>query len=249
MYQEERIYQILQLLKNRKTLSNREIMDSLKVSRDTARRDIIRLVAEGGAIRTHGGIAVPSFSDEIQEYRVRIDMNSEEKAAIGEYASGRLEDGRLYFFDASTTVLQMCRALDKPVNCYTNSLDNLSILMEKGGDIHLLGGKVNPKNRFIYGNEAITIIDELYFDVAFLGVAAIHEDGFYVADQEDAFIKKHVARRAKAVWMLADHQKFSNHGRYRALSFAEADGLITDREVPELLECRMRDAGVKVEIM
>ena len=53
MYQEERIYKILEILKAKKTMTNQEIMDQFHISRDTARRDIVRLVNENLAVRTH----------------------------------------------------------------------------------------------------------------------------------------------------------------------------------------------------
>lgn len=44
MYQEERLYQIMNLLREKKSLSKQEIMERFNISRDTARRDIICLV-------------------------------------------------------------------------------------------------------------------------------------------------------------------------------------------------------------
>ena len=61
MYQEERIYKILKLLREKKSLSNQEIMEKFNISRDTARRDILKLVDEGVAVRTHGGITKPEL--------------------------------------------------------------------------------------------------------------------------------------------------------------------------------------------
>lgn len=58
VYQEERIYKILEILKAKKTMTNQEIMDQFHISRDTARRDIVRLVNENLAVRTHGGITL-----------------------------------------------------------------------------------------------------------------------------------------------------------------------------------------------
>jgi DeoR/GlpR family transcriptional regulator of sugar metabolism len=46
MYQEERLYQIMNLLRKKKSLSKQEIMSTFNISRDTARRDIICLVEQ-----------------------------------------------------------------------------------------------------------------------------------------------------------------------------------------------------------
>lgn len=53
MYQEERLYQIMNLLRKKKSLSKQEIMSTFNISRDTARRDIICLVEQKIALRTH----------------------------------------------------------------------------------------------------------------------------------------------------------------------------------------------------
>ena len=71
MYQEERVYQILELLKKEKTLTNQDIMNKFNISRDTARRDIIKLVNEGLATRTHGGITLTSLHSPIDNYHNR----------------------------------------------------------------------------------------------------------------------------------------------------------------------------------
>jgi len=221
-------------------------MESLQVSRDTARRDIIRLVEEGGAIRTHGGIALPVIADEIQEYRVRFGMNPEEKAAIADAALPFVKEEQLCFFDVSTTVFHLCRLLSAPLLCYTNSLDNLTVLMERGIDVHLIGGKVNVKNRFVYGGEALAMLEKLHFDIAFLGAAAIHEDGFYVADQEDAIIKNIVAKRSEKVFVLAGQEKNRKRGRYQTLSFSDVNYLITSGEMPPQVREPMQKAGIQI---
>lgn len=81
MYQEERIYKILEILKDKKTMTNQEIMDQFHVSRDTARRDIVRLVNENLAIRTHGGITLNNVH-QIGSYQIRKQENEEIKMKL-----------------------------------------------------------------------------------------------------------------------------------------------------------------------
>ena len=47
-----------------------EIMDQFHISRDTARRDIVRLVSENLAVRTHGGITLNDVH-QIGNYQTR----------------------------------------------------------------------------------------------------------------------------------------------------------------------------------
>ena len=90
MYQEERIYQILKLLKEKKTMTNQEIMDYFHISRDTARRDIVRLVNENLAVRTHGGITLNDVH-QIGSYQIRKQENEEIKNKIGKVAVSLIE--------------------------------------------------------------------------------------------------------------------------------------------------------------
>lgn len=72
MYQEERLLLILEYLNKNQSMSVNEICDRFQISRDTARRDVLKLVEQGAAIRTHGGIALPTLNETILAYRERI---------------------------------------------------------------------------------------------------------------------------------------------------------------------------------
>ncbi len=56
MYQEQRFERILMLLGERGNLSVKEMVDELRVSKDTVRRDFYCLSQRNLAQRTHGGI-------------------------------------------------------------------------------------------------------------------------------------------------------------------------------------------------
>lgn len=249
MYQEERLYKILNMLKEQKTLSNQQIMETFDISRDTARRDIIRLVEEGVAIRTHGGITMPTLQNEVKDYLNRMAINSAEKNLLGKFAAKYLKPDQMCFFDVSTTIQALCHAVEEPVYAYTNSLDNLNVLIQKQCEIHLLGGKVNIKNRFLYGSATAEALQTLYFDIAFLGAAAVSEDGIYVTDQEDAYIKKIVANHAKFVCVIADREKFTKHSRHLALKYEAIDLIITNDQIPSELFSILKKALVRVEVV
>lgn len=62
MYQQERLSKIMKLLEEKEVLSSQEIMEAFRISRDTARRDIVKLSEKGAVIRTHGGIGAAANS-------------------------------------------------------------------------------------------------------------------------------------------------------------------------------------------
>ena len=248
MYQEERIYQILKLLKEKRTLSNQEIMDLFGISRDTARRDIVRLVEEGVAVRTHGGITMPALHSEIVPYKKRLPMNLEVKKQLAQKAAGLFRPGQLCFMDAATTVAQIYSHIPKDVTVYTNSCDNITCFENNGCEVHIMGGRLDTSNYFVYGSEVLNQMDGIRFDMAFLGAASINEDGIYVEDQEDAFVKRKAAQRAAVVCVIADDSKYLKTSRFRSVSFEQLDILITNQLPPEEVQQRMKEAGVKIKI-
>ncbi|WP_440895639.1 DeoR/GlpR family DNA-binding transcription regulator [Amphibacillus sp. Q70] len=249
IYQEERLVKILDHLQMHHQASNQDICNMLNISRDTARRDIIKLVEEGTAIRTHGGIALPHFKEEVKAYKDRLTTGSMQKLMIGKVGSTYISDGELCFLDVSTTIKFLCENLRVHSTIYTHSLDNAEILSTKDNiQLYLLGGAFNQKNRFFYGSEMTSQLNDLYFDKAFLGSAGILNDGIYFADQEDAYIKKIISKRAKQVFLLADYEKFNHSSHYKAMSISDVDTLITDKEPPNNFIEILNNQGVIVEL-
>lgn len=248
MYQEERVFRILQALKLRTTLSNQEIMSMFGISRDTARRDIVRLVGEGAAARTHGGITLPALISEIQSYRNRISHNVEVKRSLARRAAVHLAGHDLLFLDVSTTVEELCEYIPDTASVFTHSLCNVGRLTEKACEVTMLGGRLNRKNRFFSGGVTLAQIEEIRFDMAVLGAAAVHEDGIYFEDGDDAEVKRKAVSRSRTVMLVADDGKFLKTSRYRAAGFADIGIVVTNRRPPERTVAALRNAGTRVDV-
>lgn len=237
MYQEERICKIMELLRQRKTLSNAEIMETFHISRDTARRDILMLVEEGFVVRTHGGVTLLNRQIAVPHYQERICENEAVKKELALRASSYFAKDQVCFMDASTTIVQICNYVPDSAIVYTNSLDNIDKMVGKKAAIHILGGKLNRENRFFYGCETINQINDIHFDIAFIGASAIGKDGIYSEDAEDAAIKKTAAKRAAFRCVVADASKFIKRGKFKGVPFENVDVIISNKmPQPDLLE-------------
>lgn len=93
MYQEERLISIIDYLKEHKRISVEQICSLFGVSRDTARRDLVKLQEQGAIIRTRGGAILPTVHDEVKDYSGRLGMVSEEKSMIGKAAASLIREG------------------------------------------------------------------------------------------------------------------------------------------------------------
>lgn len=233
MYQQERLLTILEYLNKHNKMSIHDICERLNVSRDTARRDIIKLIEQGTAMRTHGGISLPIWSDKLHAYKERLNEYSENKKNIAQKAVSFITDNEHYFLDVSTNVRFLAEFIDKNITVFTHSLDNIEILSEQDNvKISTIGGCLNKRNRFFYKPGFTEILDGILFDAAFLGAAAITPEGMYYDDEEDAFIKKAIIKQSSKVILLSECQKFQKRSYYKGVDWDQIDIFITDNMPP-----------------
>ncbi|BCZ44570.1 HTH-type transcriptional repressor GlcR [Clostridium gelidum] len=249
MYQEERLLKVLEYLNEHNSMSIHDICEMFNVSRDTARRDIVKLINQGTAIRTHGGISLPVLKNAIKEYRERIEAYSEEKKSISKKALEFIEEGKHYFFDVSTIVSFLAQEVDKSIWVFTHSLDNIEILSEKENiNVNSIGGSLNHKNRFFYKGDCVNYFEGIRFDTAILGAASITEDGIYYVDEEDALIKQAAVKRSDIVIVLAEYEKFKCLSYYRGVNWNQIDIIITDKMPPSVFVDIIESYDIKLII-
>ncbi|RHW37990.1 DeoR/GlpR transcriptional regulator [Neobacillus notoginsengisoli] len=241
MYQEERLEFIIDFLKKHNRISVEQICSLLDVSRDTARRDLVRLEKEKKIVRTRGGAILPSVHNEVKNYTNRLHTVTAEKKMIGNKAASLIYPGDRVILDTSTTV-QACAEQIENMECtiITNSINQAEVLSSKPEiDIQLLGGKLQKEHRFLYGSTVIEKLSEYYVDKVFIGVVGISENGLTIAHEEDGLVKRKMIQQAKQVIVLADHTKLGNTDFFRFADLRDIDLLITDttpqKEFRELL--------------
>ncbi|WP_026886301.1 DeoR/GlpR family DNA-binding transcription regulator [Clostridium beijerinckii] len=167
--------------------------------------------------------------DNICSYKERLKLNVDEKTRIVEKAVKFIHNNQTYFFDVSTSIEFLSRSLDKKATVFTHSIDNFDILSEKSGMVvNLIDGRFNKKNRFFYKTNYEECLNGVEFESAFIGAGAIKSDGIYYENQEDAYIKREIVKRAKKVILLAEHQKYEKDALYKGLSLDQANIIIVD---------------------
>ncbi|RJX40567.1 DeoR/GlpR transcriptional regulator [Paenibacillus pinisoli] len=233
MYQEERLLKILGYLKEHHAISVMDICSLLGISRDTARRDIVKLVQQGVVIRTHGGVALPQLKKELATYQDRLIAESDRKRIIGETAAELIHDGETVILDVSTTVQCLAEHMKaSELMAITHSIDIVSILSGREDlQVYVLGGYLHARDRRLYGPSVIDKLKEVRADKTFIGAAAIQSDGLYYPHEDDVSVKKEMARRSDQVIVVADFTKFTRKSVYR-LDFDWIDIIVTDQSIP-----------------
>lgn len=232
MFQEERLMHILQHLRQNRRISVEEICAKFGVSRDTARRDIVRLEEQGAIIRTRGGAILPTLSKLVDDYDTRLATKPHNKKAIGRFGAALIRPGDYVIMDSSTTVQEAAEALAGKDNVVvTNSIDIAGLLIRKEGvSVHLIGGQLHKKQRFVYGAKAIAMIGDYQVDKVLLGACGITADGLSNPYEEESLLIREMMCRADQVIVLADHSKFGKRLFHRVAGLDAVDILVTDRE-------------------
>ncbi|WHY87118.1 DeoR/GlpR family DNA-binding transcription regulator [Neobacillus novalis] len=241
MYQEERLVSIMDFLQKHNRISVEQICTIFDVSRDTARRDLVRLEEDKAIVRTRGGAILPSVHDEVKSYSKRLNFVTEEKQVIGIKAASLIYPGDRVILDASTTV-QACAEQIKNMDCtiITNSINQAEVLSSNQEiNIQLLGGTLQQEHRFLYGSTVIEKLSDYHVDKVFIGVVGISEKGLTIAHEEDGLVKRKMIQQSKQVIVLADHTKLGHTDFFRFADLQDVDLLITDqtpsKEFRELL--------------
>ena len=121
---------------------------------------------------------------------------------------------------------------------YSHSLDiAIQLSSHSQVDVHLLGGKFYPKNRFYYDANQAHILDNLRFDLAFFGASSLANGEVTFEDAEDVAVKSLVFERTRTKVLVAECAKFHQHANYYLARLQQFDYWITDQKPsPEILK-------------
>ena len=252
LYLIERQNKILNLLKERKRVTVRDLSTFFKISEVTVRNDLKELANSGKIIRTHGGAIYIDNSEIEGIYNYRKNKNVIQKKKIAKLASTLINDGEVIFIDASTTASHIVPFLyDKmELTVVTNSIEIAHTLaISSLINILLIGGKIRREALSTTGYPVDYILKDINLSKAFMGASGFTiEDGLSDVNQEEINIKKSIVEKSKSLIALADSSKW---GKVSFGTFAETNSIdvfITDDKVSKKLVEKLISINVKVLI-
>lgn len=232
----------MERLEKEKSLTLQDIMQLTGVSRDTARRDTIKLTDSNLVIRTYGGISLANSFNKIDGYLGRTDQELRVKKQIAKEASKLLLEKQTVYLDVSTTISLLPQYLaNRNINlAVTNSIDIADQFLKTTSiPTTILGGTLNRESRSVTGGYPIWELTKYRFDSSFLSCAGINNQGIYYAREEDIAMKQAVREKSNKIVLLCDHTKINLSHNYLVYSFEEIDYLITNKNIPEELVVRI----------
>jgi DeoR/GlpR family transcriptional regulator of sugar metabolism len=250
MLVEERLAKIQEIVEKKKNVTIEELVDQLNVSKDTVRRDLIKLEKKGVLKRTYGGAISGKKEALIMGYEERSKIYSTPKKKIAKAAEPLISEFSSVIFDSSTTVEAVIPLLaSKSLTAITNSLTHAVELAKHGNkDIKVVGGKLHQIQLFLYGSDTVLELSQYRVDYTLLGVFAITGSGLYIHTEEEGLVKRAMVNCAKKVIAVADSTKMDTTGFFKVCALEDIDVLITDVEPSPDFQRDLQEHGVDLII-
>ena len=254
MYSQERKLKILDTLKNQDSASVNDLSAVLAASKETIRRDLRAMEAEGLLIRTHGGaylkkkhtpassVSKNNIMGNEYPFSVRYNNEVEAKQRIARKAASFIKDRDTIFIDNGTTTFYLLEQIPRDLHLIviTNSI---KILMESNRfdnsniSFITLAGMYNSSNYSVYGVPALKSAEDFYPDKAFLSCTGVTPDK-QLTDQGlfEIDIRLAMMRKADTTYLLADNTKFTKNGPFYLADITDVDYIITNNydDKPEI---------------
>jgi DeoR family glycerol-3-phosphate regulon repressor len=235
----ERRNAILEMSRIGEGLAVDEVAARFAVSRETIRRDLARLDADGLLRRVHGGAVAPRLGVE-PSFHERQRLNMEAKRRIGIAAAALFEPGESLMIDTGSTTEMFAAALSAKSNMtvITNSSRIASPLTGGPGKnaVYVLGGAFHGDSGQILGALCIEQLTRFNAHHAVLGVGAIGSDGQVMDyDMDEALLARAMIAQAQSVTLLADHSKFDRKALVNICAMPAVSRLVTDQRPPECI--------------
>ena len=140
MYQKERMEQILAILRRTHYATVDQLVEAIRYSPASIRRDLALLEKQGLIRRSYGGAELNA--DNEAPFAFRLLNKRSEKNRIAATAAELIENGMVLFLDASTTTSYLARFLGekKDITVVTNSMTLAITLGELGVEVYCTGG-------------------------------------------------------------------------------------------------------------
>lgn len=237
---EERLAAITQIIETENRATVDKLAQVLNVSKDTIRRDLIKLENKEIIKRVHGGAMLATREALIFDYSHRSSSLQEIKESLALEAEKHIAENDTVIFDSSTTVEAVIPLVEKKkIQPITNSLTHAMLFsQQENKQVTVVGGQLHNDQLFLYGAETIEKISQYKADVTLLGVFAMSPKGLFIHTEEEGFVKRAMVKQGRKVVALADHTKMNTKGFFKICGLQEIDVLITDKQ-PDTDFCKI----------
>ena len=250
MLAERRRALILEALARHGSVTVTGLYRRLKVSRETIRRDIMRLDAANKLRKTHGGaLSLDTVEPAVAD---RMEINIEGKRAIAREAAEMVPDGASVILDCGSTLLCLAEILvaRRRLTVHTNDFQVAERLAGRNDNrVFLCGGEVAGNQGATFGRDATNMLAGYFADLAFVSPAVVSDHPWLMDyTREAAALHETMIASARAVVLLVDSTKFGRTAPARVAATMRAQTLITDANPPAPLMRALKTIADKIVV-
>lgn len=216
------------------------------VSEVTLRKDLQYLDETQQIIRIHGGAkALP----QAMNFVYRSSIHQVEKGIIAAKAAALIQPNTSVFITAGSTCAELAKRLPQiPMYVFSDGLYT-AINFPKRNDltVQILGGEVDMNTMRIEGLAVLKQLEEMHFNISFLGTPGFHPDyGFSYFSEMTAAAISMVIKQSDKVVMLMDSSKVNYALMPQKISLDAVDILVTDGMLESQIIKKLTKSGVQV---
>lgn len=252
----DRRQRILDLVQERGNALVSELSELFGVSEVTVRTDLTTLARRGLLVRTHGGAILPERAPLELTFATRDVSNVELKRRIGQAAAELIQSGQSVVLDASTTALQIARALrSQPalhdVTVITNGVHTALELLELPGVTTILtGGELRATAVSLTGALATDLLARVHATLGCFGAKGLTTlQGLTDVNLQEVEMKAAMAAVCERVVAVVDHTKLGQVGLATFVPLSNLALVITDNGADAASVASLRRAGVEVRLV
>ncbi|KRN53005.1 lactose PTS family porter repressor [Pediococcus damnosus] len=235
----ERLSKVLDMINQRGSVTVHDLVDSLKVSSMTIRRDLDELADNDKIRRVHGGAQrLKEISTDELSYLQKRNVNVALKKEIAKKVASMIEPGETVFIGPGSTneFIVNYLTLDH-LRVVTNSIPIFQAFLatNKDYDLTLIGGTYRSRSGALVGALTNEFLARLNMSKAFVSVNGIMNDKLMNANPEEGQTQTAALDHSKQRFIVADHSKLNAPDFYDFYSLNQIDGLITDSKANKLV--------------
>lgn len=247
---EQRRAQIIDLIRKNGSVRVSDISETYSISEVTVRSDLEYLESQGQLTRVHGGAIATGKLYANMDLSERYLTNAASKRALAASAASLIENNDTIMMNAGTTLAYVLHEIKgkKNISIVTNSIQNaLEISTYPEVNVILLGGEIDAKYQFTYGNDTLSQLERYHANKCILSVDGIHEqDGLTLYYANESGIVRKMIEFSDEVIVVADSSKLGRNAFSRVASLDKVDVLITNKKDSSDEILLLQEAGKRI---
>ena len=247
---EKRHEEIIELIQTYGKVKVSELSQKYNISEVSIRKDLEVLEAQGHLTRIHGGAVGMNKLYLNMDLTERYKTNASSKREVAELAATFVEDNDTIMMNAGTTLTYVLRALrgKKNISIVTNSVQNATeAALYPAFNVILLGGELDSKYQFTYGQDAIHQLENYHATKCMLSVDGITaESGLTLYYSNEAELARKMIECSDMAIVVADSSKIGKNVFARITDVTKTDLLVTNKSDNLAELTKLRKLGVKI---